>query len=88
MMVANGPLVFIRTTRTDPATILALVEKLPLWDLQVVQIQKSVPGIPTPWLHYQTGETNVKHVFHYKMKLMLITGPFIISFCKLISECL
>lgn len=47
-MVANGPLVFIRTTGTDPATILALVEKLPLWALQVVQIQKSVPGIPIP----------------------------------------
>ena len=46
--VANGPLVFIRTTRTDPATTLALVVKLPVWALQVVQTQESVPGIPTP----------------------------------------
>lgn len=48
MMVANGPLVFIRTARTDPAATLALVGKLPVWALQVVQTQESVLAIPTP----------------------------------------
>ena len=80
MMVANGPLVFIRTARTDPATTLALVGKLPVWALQVVQTQESVLAIPTPELHCQNGETNVKHAFSLQNGIDFNKGFFYYCF--------